>query len=91
MKKSIILELAFGDESYAEKIKLETNEEYNKNNEELYGLCEELCKDMPEEEKRKVIDKIFFAQCGAESIAADEHFKAGFKLGLILGAQNFLE
>ena len=80
----MILELAFGDESYTEKIKLE-------NNEELYGLCEELCKDMPEGEKRKVIDKIFFAQCGAESIAADEHFKAGFKLGLILGAQNFLE
>lgn len=91
MKKSMILELVLNGGFNGEDIKLESNEEYRKNSDELYKICEELCKDMPEEEKRDILNKIFYAQCGAESVAAEEHFKKGFKLGLIIGAQNFLD
>lgn len=87
----MIWEIVFNSDCYGDNIVLEENEEYRKNNDELYGICEKLCKDMPEEEKRDILNKIFFAQCGAECVASEEYFKEGFKLGLILGAQNFLE
>lgn len=91
MDKSIILDLVFDGRCYGDKICLFENNEYSKNNHELFGICEKLCKDLPNEEKHKILNDISDALCAMEGIAADEYFKAGFKLGLKLGAQNFLE
>ncbi len=91
MNKSMILELAHNAYYCSEKLRLNNNKEYQKNYSALFEIFEELCKDMPDEEKREISNKIFDAHCGAEVIAADENFKEGFKLGLIIGAQNFLD
>ena len=91
MKNSMILELAYSNYYCSDKIKLYDNKEYQKNYNALFEICEELCKDMSDKEKREISNKVFDAHCGAEVVAADEHFKEGFKLGLIIGAQNFLE
>lgn len=89
MEKSLILELAFSGNCYADNVKISENAEYRKNNDEWYELCEELCKNMTEEETRQAMNRIFFAHCGVESVVAEEYFKEGFKFGLKMGAQNF--
>lgn len=87
----MILELADNGTCYTDKIKLFDNAEYRKNSDDIDKICGELCKDLPDKEKHKILCDISEAICAMERIAADEFFKEGFKLGLILGAQNFLD
>ena len=91
MDKSLILSLVFDGRCYGDKICLFDIKEYSKTHHEFFGICERLCKDLSEDEKRDILDKISDALCAMECVAADEFFKAGFKLGLKLGAQNFLD
>lgn len=91
MNKSKILELAASEESYMEKINIAENAEYKKRLKEIRDMLEKFCKDMTEEEKDEALWKFEAAQSEVEAITADEYFKQGFKLGLILAAQNFLE
>ncbi len=91
MEKSIILSLVFDGRCYGDKICLFDNKEYSKNSNEFFGICEKLCKNLPDGEKRDTLNKISEALCAMECIASDEFFKEGFKLGLTLGAQNFLD
>lgn len=90
MDKSMILDLAFDGTCYRDGIKIVENEEYKKRNEEYYNIIENLCKHLPEEEKKKIDWDLFLALGGIESIIEEVFFKEGFKLGLIIGAQNFL-
>lgn len=91
MDKSMILELTKGGNCYTDKILMTENAEYNKCSDEVHEMLVELCKNMTEEEKRKTIWKFELAQGGLEATTADEYFKEGFKLGMILAAQNLLE
>ncbi len=91
MRKSMILELADNPTRYKEKIDLFKIAKYKENYDKHYELCKKLCANLPDEEKRNFINEMFFAHGGMESVTADEYFKAGFKLGLIIGAQNFLD
>lgn len=91
MEKSMILELATNATCYTDKINIFDNEEYTKCSAQVDEMLEEFCKGMTEEEKRTALKNFYAAQGGLEAVTADEYFKEGFKLGLILGAQNFLE
>lgn len=91
MNISKILELAASEESYMEKISLAENAEYKKRLKEVRNILEKFCKNLTEEEKDEALWKFETARGGLEAITADEYFKQGFKLGLILAAQNFLE
>lgn len=87
----MILELAASGRCYMDKITMVENKEYNECADEVHEMLEKFCKDMSEEEKHEIMWKFELAQGGMESTTADEYFKQGFKLGLILAAQNFLD
>ncbi|MDE6504634.1 MAG: hypothetical protein K2L42_02055 [Clostridia bacterium] len=91
MDKSIILELTASGKCYFDDITMADNEAYNKCRDETNAMLENFCKDMGKEEKFETMCKFELAQGGLEAATADEYFKQGFKLGLMLGAQNFLE
>lgn len=91
MNKSIILDLVFDGRAYGDNITMKHNEDYCKCNDDFYKMIEELCKDMPEEQKQKLLFDLSMAQSGLEANTADEYFKQGFKLGLIIAAQNLLD
>ena len=91
MDKSIILNLVFDGRCYGDDIAPSKNEEYRKNSDEFEKILEKILKDLPEEEKKKIEWDLSVAHSGMASVAADEFFKAGFKLGLKIGAQNFLD
>lgn len=91
MEKSIILNLVFDGRCYGDEIEPLKQEEYRKNSDEFEKILEKLLKDLPAEEKKKIEWDLSVAHSGMASVAADEYFKAGFKLGLKLGAQNFLD
>ena len=91
MEKSIILDLVFDGRCYGDNIVPARNEEYRKNSDEFEKILGKLLKDLPEEEKKKIEWDLSVAHSGMASVAADEFFKAGFKLGLKLAAQNFLD
>lgn len=46
---------------------------------------------MSKEEKHKVLWDLETAQMEMECICSDDHFKEGFKLGLLLAVQSFLD
>ena len=91
MDKSIIWELVFSGNCYAEKINLDKDETYTKNYEELEQKIKKLCVGMTQEETENVLWDITMLQAGIESVASEEHFKEGFKLGMLLAAQCFLD
>ena len=91
MQKSIILELVNNGTSYADRSELVNSEKYFKSSIRFYNAIEELCKNLTDDEKQKALDKIMDALGDIESAVTDEYFKKGFKLGLTLGAQNFLD
>lgn len=91
MEKSIILQLMYYGSRYFERVKLFGIEEYDENINKVNEICEKLCAGLSEEEKYKTIYELDLARGGMEKVAAAEYFKAGFKLGLTLGAQNFLD
>ncbi len=91
MENSIIIDLAFDGGSYGENIKLLEDEEYKKNDKIIREICEKLLKDLPEEENKKISWDLFLALGGIESAIQELYFKEGFKLGLKIGAQNFLD
>jgi len=90
MDKSIILKLVFDGACYGDDIKVYDNEDYRKNSDKFNELCEKLCSNLSKEEKQKIMWDLSLAHGGMESAVCDEYFKEGFRLGLILGAQNFL-
>lgn len=91
MEKSLIVDLAFDGGSYGDNIKLLDDEEYKKNDKVFREICEKLLKDLPEEENKKISWDLFLALGGIESAIQELYFNEGFKLGLKMGAQNFLE
>lgn len=91
MKNSIILELVNSGTCFTDKAELFNNEEYFKSSLRFYSIIDEFCKNLSEDEKREALDKLIDALGDIESVATDEYFKKGFKLGLTLGAQNFLD
>ena len=91
MQKSIILELMNGNVNYIDNVHANKVPEYEKCSNEFYGTLEKLCENLPENERLEIFDKLFLAQSGMECVTADEYFKAGFKLGLNLAFQNFLD
>ncbi len=91
MNKSMILELAASGNCYMDKITMAENAEYNKCLDEVHEMLEKFCEGMNETEKHETMWKFELAQGGLEATTADEYFKEGFKLGLLLGAQNFLD
>lgn len=91
MAKSIIMELADGSTCYTDKIRVSDNEEYDKWQTEYNKNFEKLCALLPEDEKRKVLQDLDVAQGSILCVYAEEYFKAGFKLGLSLAAQNLLD
>ena len=86
----MILELA-GGKCYMEKINLFKNDKYSKCIAEVNDVLDKFGTSLPKEEGYKLIMQLEAAQSEVEAITADEYFKQGFKLGLILAAQNFLE
>lgn len=91
MQKSMILELVNNGTRYADKAELFNNEKYFESSRQFYNIVDKICKDLSEDEKQEAVDEILDALGDIESIATDEYFKKGFKLGLIIGAQNFLD
>ena len=91
MEKSLILELIANGKSYMQSINMFGNKDYKKSSDEIDEMFEKFCKGMTEEEKSEMIMQFTSAQGVIEAAVADEYFKEGFKLGLILGAQNFLD
>ena len=91
MQKSIILELVNKGTNHKNKTELHNSEKYFKSSIRFYNIIDGFIKDLSEDEKRKALDKIFDVLGDIEDAAADESFKKGFKLGLTLGAQNFLD
>ena len=90
MNKSIILELVTGGKNYFDSVNLTENEEYRKCFEEMHNLLEKFCEKISGKDKDEIMWKFDSAQGGLEEFTAEEYFKRGFKLGLILAAQNFL-
>ncbi len=91
MENSIILKLVFDGDMYGDKISMWENKEYIKCHQDFENMIENLCKDLPEEQKKKLLWDLSMAQGGLEAATADEYFKQGFKLGLTLAAQTFLD
>ncbi|MDE6355713.1 MAG: hypothetical protein K2L67_00505 [Clostridia bacterium] len=91
MKSSMILELAASEECYMEKINISENTEYFKCFSKLREMFEKFCKNMTEEEKNETLWQLETAVGGLEEVITNEYFKHGFKLGLIIAAQNLLE
>ncbi len=91
MNKSKILELVFSGENYAEKMKMHDNETYTKCYKELEQKLEKLCEGMSKDERHDFLWDIFMLQGGIESAASEEFFKEGFKLGMTIAAQCFLD
>lgn len=91
MEKSMIIDLAFDGTCYKDDIKLLDDEEYKKNDKVFWEICEKLLKGLPEEEQKKIDWDLFLALGGIESAIERLFFKEGFKLGLKIGAQNFLD
>jgi len=91
MNKSMILELVSSGKCYMERINVLQNVDYKKSLGEVDELLDKLCEGMTEQEKHDALLKFESAQGGLEATTADEYFKEGFKLGLKLAAQNFLD
>ena len=91
MKKSIILELVASGDCYFDDINMADSEEYKKCLSEVRDLLKEFCKGMTENEREEIMWKFETAQGGLEAATANKFFKEGFKLGLTIAAQNFLD
>ena len=90
MDKSFILELVT-DSCYIDRINMHGNEKYKKYFNEFNDLIENLGKDMPEEEKFDMLNNLTATQGGLEAAYGDKHFIEGFKLGLRIAVETFLE
>lgn len=91
MAKSIILEIMNGETSYIDKVRINNNADYRKYSSDYEKTLNILCNGLPDDEKRRLLRDLDTAQGGMFVEYADEFFKAGFKLGLSLAAQNFLD
>lgn len=91
MNKSMIIDLAFDGTCYRDEIKLLEDEEYKKNDKVFWEICEKLVKDLPEDEKKNINWDLFLALGGIEAAIEELFFNEGFKLGLKIGAQTFLD
>lgn len=84
--KSIIEEMYFGKRGFAETIK--TNENYWKVHDEVGVFYEKLLNELSDEQK-STLDELYSAMGGLEAEQSLEHFKEGFKLGLLLAVEAF--
>ena len=91
MQKSIILELVNNGTDFKDRQELFENKEYWQSNTDFNIIIDELCEDLSDDEREKTLEKIFNVLGALEGVVADEYFKKGFKLGLMLAAQNFLD
>lgn len=91
MKKSLITELLNGETDFTELIKLFKIKEYGDNNDKIYEIHQSLCKDMTDEKQRETMDELSDARAAMELVVMTEYFKMGFKVGLTIGAETFLE
>ncbi len=85
--KSIIEEIYFGKRGFAETIK--TNDNYWKVHEEVGVFYEKLLNELSDEQK-STLDKMYSVIGGLEAEQSVEHFKEGFKLGLLIAVEAFL-
>lgn len=84
--KSIIEEIYFGKRGFAKTIK--ANENYWKVHDQVGVLYEKLLKELSDEQK-SMLDEFYSVIGGLESEQSLEHFKEGFKLGLLLATEAF--
>lgn len=91
MDKSIIKDIVFKSEDYLKNVNVLNDKEYRDCTDKLNALYEKLCNGMSDEEKQQILWDVDILQGGIEAVVASEYFKAGFKLGLTVGAQNFLD
>ncbi|MBD5584755.1 MAG: hypothetical protein HDQ88_06705 [Clostridia bacterium] len=91
MFKSLILELAGNATCYMDGILMHNIEEYQENSDKFDKIIDKLCEKLSPEDKYKTVFDLQLAMGGMEAMTADEYFKHGFRLGLIMGAQNFLD
>lgn len=91
MKKEMILDLVFSGKCYDDRINMNDNESYNKFYEDMEQKFKKLYEDMPKEEKDSILRDIDLLQAGMESAVSEEYFKEGFKLGMLIAAQSFLD
>ena len=91
MHKSLILELINNGKHCADRTIHLDNKKYIEYNSALFALIGTLCEDLSEEKTDETIEKICDVLGNMEGVVADEYFKHGFRLGLMLAAQNFLD
>ncbi len=91
MDKSMILELAFSGTNYAETVKITEIAEFKEDYDKFDEICDKLCEGISKDEKHKILWDLELAVFGMGSVYSKEYFKAGFKLGLTIAAQNFLD
>lgn len=91
MNKSIILDLVFDGRCYADKINMNNNKTYTKCYEKFEQKLKQLCEGMPKKKKDNFMWDITLLQAGIDSATSEEYFKEGFKLGMIIATQSFLD
>lgn len=91
MNKDIILDLVFSGQRYADSIKIDDAETYTKCREKLEHKIKKLCKKMPKRERDDFLWDITLLQAKIDSVISEEYFKEGFKLGMTIVIQCFLD
>lgn len=91
MNKDIILDLVFSGQRYADRIKIDDAETYTKCREKLEHKTKKLCKKMPKKDRDDLLWDITLLQAKIESAISEEYFKEGFKLGMTIAIQCFLD
>lgn len=90
VKEVNIAELAYLS-GYLADMRLQEIKEYNDLVNKFEELVSEVCSGMTKEQQHEMLLKIEDVYLGMESLGHTEYFKRGFKLGLTIGAQNFLD
>lgn len=90
VKEVNITELAFLS-GYLADMRMHEIKEYNGLRGKFEELVSEVCSGMTEEQQHEILLKFEDVYLGMETISNTEYFKRGFKLGLTIGAQNFLD
>ena len=90
MEKSFILNLV-SDSCYLDRINMTGDKRYEKYSNEFNAIAEKLCVGLSKEEKFETINNLTCAQGMLEALYGDKHFVEGFKLGLKIAAETFID